>query len=1401
MSGFGSRAAGSRAALDKQQSALRVEELASLLERVSPEGTEVITRIQSVLNIDPFFWILLMCGLLSQIVETLQDSENPINEQSLYHKLLLAVEGNRHNIIDALRTNALHYIAYLLVDAGTGDCQTRGLYLLLVWLCSEDGDPVAPRHDGEISLPNDEYPLQLRKKLVDKLSEIFHDGQRDDHGRKLAGKILVDMLLEWKDLSQADLRPLWMKFDSSPDNTVLGFFAGLITHRLLSSTADGKSAFDLVYTLRETPFCFYLEKIQFDPPKFLADISAMMGRIPIIYVPQQLPVPRAQVTNYILRSVSIDLKSLANNIVLAALSPTELTFIYSPADECNGYFEYLEISFPNPRYIHTSFHIDDAKNQHLVLYIDDAGLVSRNGQKQRGDKLTIRIVSSDNLSELKERLRSITGEDKQANRSGSMSRRSSSMIITLDSIEDIARKSLLNERAHEESLRSNAVRPDGAIVGTLLDSNQESHSHQETSHLEDAEITQASTPKCNMPQRQEQNKDGNNVMTMSPARKTPVKEQLEGVFDCSNGDQSKSPSVGLGLAPGGHISMEYEMMTPTAEETGIHQNQLTSPQKSKSPLQIIRVESPDRSIEAARSGSPGERHSHGLHLRRGSKRLLTNTQESLIFPPRRPKRKVYNLNSKAAVDWDEDLRPSDEADETEPPPKRLSRVGFTSVTSLISSPFPGDEPLFRPKPKGPLKRQKPTKAKSLATRKKEYTRKTKSRRRKKEEPIPKPRLQLDIACQTSQKLHDERYGDTEMTNDNGLCLTDGDEQTQINVLDGLPNLGIEVAGVLAETDTILVDVADTSKSMLCNEDGDLAGSTPETMHHTDADLGQSDEERASKVSNELNQNLSQDFEQRESLNEGRGLAMGKRLAAALRGSAATSHEAGHHDASRIDIDANGKIDNNSSLETVSPAHSATAQDVDIVPTAEEYNVDSVNSTCVTDTQVTDGIATPTLIPPEQPSLQYTKEVLHAPTEGSNRSDSEALNKESKAEKLRYSDIFPKESSSHAHSTCQTHQRPLHSVPAPRSDDCIKCSTVEGKTGLTATISPCERTSPVKTDTLPNIFRANSQAQLRHPKRPSEISRTTIVDGNGSPRLFPQTEHGHQSRSRYIWPKKERISPIAKCSSPAHSTSSEIVSQAQSLNNDLIRAFVVSREKLGIHSGKGAREKCAISRESTVARSEYATDYSSMDDSSFNTVDCTIAARLDNGNEATPPVLISAADAGLTQQDDRETADRVNKLSPNRDRLQVQPKTGQHRREVNNTTDHPVLLQRVHEMARNEFSASNKVSSADRKEDLLCQLEQERKTITEALETYRQQCHRVLDQLFEAQKEQIRVCREQMEGVQRHHADICREVTDRLEANERSLLTSAEWELFKCGSERPIRPSPRRDPSAVQSPRE
>ncbi|RAQ71420.1 hypothetical protein COH20_003622 [Aspergillus flavus] len=64
------------------------------------------------------------------------------------------------------------------------------------------------------------------------------------------------------------------------------------------------------------------------------------------------------------------------------------------------------------------------------------------------------------------------------------------------------------------------------------------------------------------------------------------------------------------------------------------------------------------------------------------------------------------------------------------------------------------------------------------------------------------------------------------------------------------------------------------------------------------------------------------------------------------------------------------------------------------------------------------------------------------------------------------------------------------------------------------------------------------------------------------------------------------------------------------------------------------------------------------------------------------------------------------------------------------------------------------------------LETEKQTVHGVLETYRRQCHRVLDQLFEAQEERMKLCKQQMNMIRDHHANVCQELIHRLEATER-----------------------------------
>ena len=68
--------------------------------------------------------------------------------------------------------------------------------------------------------------------------------------------------------------------------------------------------------------------------------------------------------------------------------------------------------------------------------------------------------------------------------------------------------------------------------------------------------------------------------------------------------------------------------------------------------------------------------------------------------------------------------------------------------------------------------------------------------------------------------------------------------------------------------------------------------------------------------------------------------------------------------------------------------------------------------------------------------------------------------------------------------------------------------------------------------------------------------------------------------------------------------------------------------------------------------------------------------------------------------------------------------------------------------------------------LMRELETEKQAVNGILETYRRQCHGVLDQLFEAQKERINLCKQQMGIIRDHHTNVCQEIVQRLEKTER-----------------------------------
>ena len=113
---------------------------------------------------------------------------------------------------------------------------------------------------------------------------------------------------------------------------------------------------------------------------------------------------------------------------------------------------------------------------------------------------------------------------------------------------------------------------------------------------------------------------------------------------------------------------------------------------------------------ATQKKPPPRRSPRGRALsNRKGRPALPNTQESLLFPRMgRPNKKIYTSRSKRAVDWEEDLRPTEDEEEA----ARAAR-NDSQLTS-VPSPSPGDTSIFSKRPNTAQKKRKARAAPSSA---------------------------------------------------------------------------------------------------------------------------------------------------------------------------------------------------------------------------------------------------------------------------------------------------------------------------------------------------------------------------------------------------------------------------------------------------------------------------------------------------------------------------------------------------------------------------------------------------------------------------------------------------------------------------------------------------------------
>lgn len=391
----------------------------------------------------------------------------------------------------------------------------------------------------------------------------------------------------------------------------------------------------------------------------------------------------------VIGSVMIGSQTFACDSILALITPETFIFILPIEGAAWWHFKYIEVP---TRYItHPTRRVTEEAKTHkhiLIIGSDPAGYFMINGKKNRLSGSTIYITSDHELTELYD-------IHKMAFNQGQVARRPSLTFLTLDTAAEVAIKSSqYHEELSQVSQQCQRTTNQSLHNKQTLDSPR---SRQEDLETGSQLVRDISPTNKNPPSTMEHgiitaDESGRTYQLGSTAEKTTeilngsdVQSQVTTQPD-HGPDTHKQKFQNAGPVTGVNVRSNSEPKTTAAGDG-------TSPIIAKpTPCETQEIGSDrtnnevppkDKSRKCSTRGRPSSN-------REGSS-TLPDTQESLIFhAARRSNRNVYKRNSKAAVDWEEDLRPTPTRDEEEPENEIQKDVEVTSV----SSPSPGDTSIF-----------------------------------------------------------------------------------------------------------------------------------------------------------------------------------------------------------------------------------------------------------------------------------------------------------------------------------------------------------------------------------------------------------------------------------------------------------------------------------------------------------------------------------------------------------------------------------------------------------------------------------------------------------------------------------------------------------------------------------
>lgn len=604
-------------------------------------------------------------------------------------RLVATLDQNRERIRDILHRDSLRLLAYVLLNSDDAIEQQSGLHLLL------DG----PTQANQVPLSSSDHMPSIRYKLITVLFCIFLDKGRAIQCRRLAGKLIVALMtessetgspiLQAKDL--ANYCPRIVSIFCHEKDAALKFFAGDIIRSLRSTgTSEGH-----LWKSREPKYrSIFFECLRKYPNDWIRSFHSYTSEVEHYESRGARASSRSersgtikQSSCHLIGSVAIGPQTYSGPAILALSTSDCVIFIFPGSDYIEMPVQY--ISEP----IHHVPKRRRGPSDAPSLEFEATGGVLLNG-RQLLSKASISIVSDKDLSGLRDVL---TDARSKAQKQGRATRRVSSTIVALDTAEEVTTKSSQcrdsSSQAFNHEVGSSADKDHGSrgesIAETsnagsyelraMSDLTREASRPEESSRItiEDVEILAGALSESEIPTSQE------------------------------HGDKS----------PGKKISFPYDA-------TDSPKKYVTSPIAEANPAEHItepetadaasKRSQPKRSGVSNRRGTqkkpPLRRSARGRALsNRKDRRAIPNTQESLLFPRMgRPSKKIYTSRSKRAVDWEEDLRPTEDDEEA------ARAVQNDSQLTSVSSPSPGDTSIFSKRPNAAQKKRKARAAPSLA---------------------------------------------------------------------------------------------------------------------------------------------------------------------------------------------------------------------------------------------------------------------------------------------------------------------------------------------------------------------------------------------------------------------------------------------------------------------------------------------------------------------------------------------------------------------------------------------------------------------------------------------------------------------------------------------------------------